>query len=65
MTQIAGERATRSVNYLTVGQQVTKTEEIGFIKFGSRVDLLLPPGTRVEVALNQAVKGGVTIIARL
>lgn len=63
--QIAGALAKRIVNYLTVGQQVNQTEEMGFIKFGSRVDLLLPPGTRVEVALNQAVKGGVTIIARL
>lgn len=61
--QIAGALAKRIVNYLAVGQQVKQTEEMGFIKFGSRVDLLLPPGTRVNVDLNQAVQGGVTVIA--
>jgi len=38
---------------------------MGFIKFGSRVDLLLPVGTEVNVQLNQAVQGGVTVIATL
>jgi phosphatidylserine decarboxylase len=63
--QIAGALAKRIVNYLQVGQKVNQAEEMGFIKFGSRVDLLLPPGTRVNVELNQVVKGGVTIIATL
>ena len=63
--QIAGALAKRIVNYLQVGQKIKQTEELGFIKFGSRVDLLLPIGTRVNVALNQAVKGGVTVIATL
>ncbi|MEO6540386.1 MAG: phosphatidylserine decarboxylase family protein, partial [Ferruginibacter sp.] len=63
--QIAGALAKRIVNYLQVGQKVKQTEEMGFIKFGSRVDLLLPVGTRVNVELNQSVKGGVTIIATL
>ncbi len=35
---------------------------MGFIKFGSRVDVLLPPGTALKVELNQMVKGGVTVI---
>lgn len=61
--QIAGALAKRIVNYLQVGQQVKQTEEMGFIKFGSRVDLLLPIGTKVEVGLNQVVQGGVTVIA--
>lgn len=61
--QIAGALAKRIVNYLKVGQQVKQTEELGFIKFGSRVDLLLPIGTKVNVQLNQPVKGGVDIIA--
>jgi phosphatidylserine decarboxylase len=61
--QIAGALAKRIVNYLQVGQQVKQTEEMGFIKFGSRVDLLLPVGTTVNVELNQVVKGGVTVIA--
>ena len=63
--QIAGALAKRIVNYLQVGQKVNQTEEMGFIKFGSRVDLLLPVGTRVNVQLNQAVQGGVTVIATL
>ena len=63
--QIAGALAKRIVNYLEVGQQVKQCNELGFIKFGSRVDLLLPVGTKVEVALNQHVQGGVTVIARL
>ena len=61
----AGALAKRIVNYLQVGQKVKQTEEMGFIKFGSRVDLLLPPGTKVQVQLNQVVKGGVTVIATL
>jgi phosphatidylserine decarboxylase len=61
--QIAGAVARRIVNYLEVGQKVTQGEEMGFIKFGSRVDLLLPPGTNVRVGLNQDVQGGVTVIA--
>ncbi|HNN72661.1 MAG TPA: phosphatidylserine decarboxylase, partial [Ferruginibacter sp.] len=63
--QIAGALAKRIVNYLQVGQKVNQTEEMGFIKFGSRVDLLLPVGTKVNVQLNQAVQGGVTVIATL
>jgi phosphatidylserine decarboxylase len=63
--QIAGALAKRIVNYLQVGQKVDQTEEMGFIKFGSRVDLLLPIGTKLNVQLNEVVKGGVTIIATL
>ena len=63
--QIAGALAKRIVNYLEVGEEVEQTEEMGFIKFGSRVDLLLPVGTKVNVELNQAVQGGVTVIATL
>lgn len=63
--QIAGALAKRIVNYLEVGDEVKQTNEMGFIKFGSRVDLLLPVGTKVNVELNQAVKGGVTVIATL
>jgi phosphatidylserine decarboxylase len=63
--QIAGALAKRIVNYLKVGQKVNQTEEMGFIKFGSRVDLLLPVGTKVNVGLNENVQGGVTVIATL
>ncbi|MBS1666437.1 MAG: phosphatidylserine decarboxylase family protein [Bacteroidetes bacterium] len=61
--QIAGALAKRIVNYLSVGQKVDQSMEMGFIKFGSRVDLLLPPGTKVKVQLNQVVQGGITVLA--
>lgn len=61
--QIAGAMARRICNYISVGQQVTQADEFGFIKFGSRVDVLLPIGTEVNVQLNQSVKGGVTVLA--
>jgi phosphatidylserine decarboxylase len=63
--QIAGALAKRIVNYLKPGMQVKQNEELGFIKFGSRVDILLPVGTKVNVQLNQAVKGGVDVLATL
>jgi phosphatidylserine decarboxylase len=62
--QIAGALARRIVNYLNVGQKVEQSAEMGFIKFGSRVDVLLPPGTKVMVELNQTVQGGVTVLAK-
>jgi phosphatidylserine decarboxylase len=61
--QIAGALAKRIVNYLSVGQKVEQSAEMGFIKFGSRVDVLLPPGTKINVELNQVVQGGVTVLA--
>jgi phosphatidylserine decarboxylase len=63
--QIAGALAKRICNYLEVGQKVEQNVEFGFIKFGSRVDLLLPLGTKINVQLNEVVKGGVTVIATL
>lgn len=63
--QIAGAVAKRIVNYLSVGQKVEQTTEYGFIKFGSRVDVLLPVGTKIKVQLNQVVKGGVTVLAEI
>jgi phosphatidylserine decarboxylase len=62
--QIAGALAKRIVNYLSVGQKVEQSAEMGFIKFGSRVDVLLPVGTSVNVQLDQVVQGGVTILAK-
>ena len=61
--QIAGALAKRICNYTTVGQQVKQAAEYGFIKFGSRVDVLLPPGTVINVKLNEKVKGGTTVLA--
>ncbi|MFI5156099.1 MAG: phosphatidylserine decarboxylase family protein [Chitinophagales bacterium] len=60
--QIAGALAKRIINYLELGQQVGQSDEMGFIKFGSRVDVLLPVGTIIDVQLNQAVQGGVTVL---
>ena len=60
--QIAGAVARRIVNYATEGAKAVQGEDAGFIKFGSRVDLFLPVGTDVNVALNEVVRGGETII---
>ena len=62
--QIAGALAKRIVNYLKPGDEVVQGSEMGFIKFGSRVDLLLPLDTKVEVKINDKVKGGVTVLAK-
>ena len=61
--QIAGALARRIVNYAKVGDLAEQGKDAGFIKFGSRVDLFLPIGTKVKVKLNQKVKGGITVIA--
>ena len=63
--QIAGALAKRIVNYLSIGQEVHQGNELGFIKFGSRVDVILPLTAKVSVQLNQMVKGGVTVLAIL
>ena len=61
--QIAGAVAKRIVNYLQVGQSIKQSDEMGFIKFGSRVDLLLPLDAKVQVKIGDKPKGGVTVIA--
>ena len=61
--QIAGAVAKRIITYSTVGKQVTQQDELGFIRFGSRVDLYLPVGTKVNVELRQEVIGSQTILA--
>lgn len=63
--QIAGALAKRICNYLTVGDEVKQGEELGFIKFGSRVDVLLPVNAAINVKINQNVLGGITVIAVL
>ena len=62
--QIAGALARRIVNYAKEGQEAIQGTDAGFIKFGSRVDLYLPIGTKVDVELNQIVKGGIDCIAK-
>lgn len=61
--QIAGALAKRIVNYAEEGEQVVQGTDAGFIKFGSRVDLYLPLGTKINVKLNEVAKGNKTIIA--
>ncbi|MBJ7881298.1 phosphatidylserine decarboxylase family protein [Gelidibacter salicanalis] len=61
--QIAGALAKRIVNYAKVDTEVAQGTDSGFIKFGSRVDLFLPLDADIKVALNQKVKGGMTVIA--
>jgi phosphatidylserine decarboxylase len=65
LKQIAGAVARRIVNYLETGQQVEQGQEMGFIKFGSRVDVLLPLHAKVEVAIGDVVKGNQTVLAKL
>ena len=61
--QIAGALARRIVNYAEEGQQVVQGEDAGFIKFGSRVDIYFPLGTKIEVVLKQNAVGNQTVIA--
>ena len=61
--QIAGALAKRIIYYAKENQQIKQGEELGFIKFGSRVDLYLPLGSKVAVNINQVVKGGKTVLA--
>jgi phosphatidylserine decarboxylase len=61
--QVAGALAKRIVNYLEEGQKVKQGDEMGFIKFGSRIDVLLPLQASVQVKIGENVIGGVTVIA--
>ena len=63
--QIAGAMARRIVTYAKVGDPCHVDEQMGFIKFGSRVDVYLPVGTEVLVEMDQKVTGNQTPIARL
>lgn len=63
--QIAGAMARRIVWYVKEGDKVEQGQQFGFIKFGSRVDVFLPPGTKIDIAIGDAVKGGRTVLAEL
>ena len=60
--QIAGFLAKRIVYYPHEGDMIRQCSQLGFIKFGSRVDILLPPDAKVFVRLNEKVTGGVTVL---
>jgi phosphatidylserine decarboxylase len=63
--QIAGAMARRIVWYIKEGDKVDQGEQFGFIKFGSRVDIFLPLGTKINVNIGEVVKGGRTVLAEL
>ena len=63
--QIAGAMARRIVWYVKEGDKVEQGQQFGFIKFGSRVDIFLPLGTKINVGLDEVVKGGRTVLATL
>ena len=60
--QIAGALARRIISYSYVQKEAEVSNELGFIKFGSRVDIFLPLNTKINIQLNQKVTGGQTII---
>ncbi len=63
MRQIAGALARRIVNYKKAGDEVTQGDTMGFIKFGSRVDLFLPLNANIVVKKDQVVRGNIDVIA--
>lgn len=63
--QIAGAFARRIVTYAETGNEAVQGDELGFIKFGSRVDLFLPAGTELKVDMFDKVKANKTVIARI
>jgi phosphatidylserine decarboxylase len=63
--QVAGVLARRIVWYCKEGDKAVQSGEMGFIKFGSRIDLYLPPGTPLDVKMGDTVKGGVSVIGRI
>lgn len=63
--QVAGVMARRIVCYAREGERVKQNQEMGFIKFGSRVDLFIPKSFEVEVDLQDVVRNGITPLARI
>lgn len=63
--QVAGALARRLVWYCEAGDHAKQSQEMGFIKFGSRVDLYFPLGTELNVKIGDTVKGGVSVIGKI
>lgn len=63
--QIAGALARRIVTYAKKDQDVRQGDELGFIKFGSRVDIFFPAGTEIEVPILQHVRANKSILAKI
>lgn len=62
--QVAGAVARRIVCYARTNERISQGFELGFIKFGSRVDLFLPLSAKIHVQLDEKVKGGITVIGK-
>lgn len=65
LRQIAGAMARRIKYYVKVGNNIEQNAEFGFIRFGSRVDVFFPLGTKINVNIGDKVKGGQTILAKI
>ncbi|XZF13528.1 phosphatidylserine decarboxylase family protein [Chitinophagaceae bacterium MMS25-I14] len=65
MRQIAGALARRICWYVKEGDQLKQNDEFGFIRFGSRVDIYFPVGTKIDVKIGDVVQGGITVLAHL
>jgi phosphatidylserine decarboxylase len=65
MRQIAGALARRICYYVKEGQPIQQNEEFGFIRFGSRVDIYFPVGTKIDVNIGDTVQGGMTVLAKI
>lgn len=65
LRQIAGALARRICYYVKEGQEMKQNEEFGFIRFGSRVDVFFPAGTKVDVKIGDVVQGGITVLAQI
>ncbi|MEA3286837.1 MAG: phosphatidylserine decarboxylase family protein [Candidatus Marinimicrobia bacterium] len=64
-SQIAGALARRIINYLREGDQVAQGERYGMIKFGSRMDVIIPHSAKVLIELKEPVRGGLTVLAQM
>lgn len=65
MFQVSGSIARRTIFYRKVGDRLEIGQRIGLIRFGSRVDMILPAGSKMDVRLGQRVKGGKTVLGML
>lgn len=63
LRQVAGALARRICYYVKEGDAVKQNDEFGFIRFGSRVDIYFPLGTKIDVKIGDKVKGGVTVLS--
>jgi len=65
MRQIAGALARRICYYVKENQPIEQNGEFGFIRFGSRVDIYFPVGTKIDVNIGEKVQGGITVLAKM